>query len=106
MRTSRGERPAGAATGFFSSDRGAVVRLVVTLLLGACALVGPRVGHTGADFTHSVEVPATFRTAPTFGPPPAPGDGAGGGAADEGNDAAVQPTTEPLRDPAGGPDDR
>ncbi len=104
MRTSTGDRPADAATGFFSPDRGAVIRLVVTLLLGACALVGPRVGHTGADFTHSVEVPATFRTAPTFGPAPAPGGGTG--ASDEGNDPAVQPTREPLRDPAGGPDDR
>ncbi len=71
MRSSRGERVSGS--GFLAVDRGALVRLAVALLLGACALVVPRVAHTGAEFTDSVELPATFRTATTFDPSPSPG---------------------------------
>lgn len=75
MRSSRGERVSGS--GFLAVDRGALVRLAVALLLGACALVVPQVAQTGAEFTDSVDLPATFRTATSFDPPPAsdPTDG-------------------------------
>lgn len=52
--------------GFLAADRGSVLRLVVTLLLGAAALVGPHLASTSAQFTDTVQVPATVRTAPDF----------------------------------------
>lgn len=70
MRSSTGEPRRGAVAEFFSLDRGATVRLALTLLLGACAFLAPRVGDTGAYFTDSDEVPATLRTAPDFDPEP------------------------------------
>jgi len=65
MRSSTGE-PARA--GFLAADRGTLVRLVVTLLIGAGALVGPHLTPTSAQFTDTVRVPATVGTAPTFAP--------------------------------------
>jgi len=99
MPTSRGERARGerraapaadAVPGaFLTFERGGVVRLVVVLTIGLCALLGPRVAHaerTGADFTDSVELTTTLRTAPgSDAPAPDPADG-------------LEPTAEP--DPA------
>ncbi len=55
---------------FLAVDRGSLVRLVVTVLLGLAALVGPRLTPTAAQCTDSVEVPATVGTAVDFAPAP------------------------------------
>ncbi|UJP39978.1 hypothetical protein [Cellulomonas palmilytica] len=62
-----GRRDAGTRrSAFLAVDRGSVVRLVVTVLLGLAALVGPRLTPTSAQFTDTVEVPVTLGTASDF----------------------------------------
>ena len=68
--TERGTEDGRARREFLAVDRGSLVRLVVTVLLGLAALVGPRLTPTSAQFTDSVEVPATVGTAVDFAPAP------------------------------------
>ena len=99
MSSSGGER----MPGFLRVDRGAALRLAVTLLVGVCALAGPRVAHTGAEFSDSVDLPATFRTAPTFGPTPVPTAAPSSAPTAEPTPA---PTLDPSPEPSAGPTPR
>ncbi|MEZ0448796.1 hypothetical protein [Cellulomonas sp. ICMP 17802] len=51
--------------GFFSIDRGGLIRLGVVLAFAVAALLSPLVGSTSAMFTDTADVEITFSVAPT-----------------------------------------
>ena len=60
--------------GFFSAERGSIVRLLVVIAIGAAALVGPVAASTSARFSDSdrVGVPLYVPGTPTPTPTPTP----------------------------------
>ncbi|WP_028045190.1 hypothetical protein [Cellulomonas sp. URHE0023] len=70
MTSSSNESPADPRVAFLARDRGSITRLVVVLLIGAAALVGPLVSSTSAQLTDETQVDVTFTVPATPTPTP------------------------------------
>lgn len=72
MRISRDDAPGPAHVPTDGTDRAAVARLVVAVVLALGVLVAPHVGTTSAEFTGVDTSVATFTTSDDFAAVPAP----------------------------------